>query len=152
MSKQAQLISGAVLSYALADNVTPDDEPATYTAITGAITSIPEMFSKPDTVDTTTIDNTTQTSIPALPGGDSLDFGVLLESDIYTAHAAIVASDLANGNTWYKLDFAAPLSRTIKWRGAVADNIVINGGASADLAEGVMPIYPSTDLTEGATA
>lgn len=150
MAKEAQLIAGAMLSYALADNATPDVEPTTYTDVENVITSIPEIFTKPDTVDTTTIDNTTQTSIPGLSGGDSLDFGVLLNTGIYTIHDSITASDIANGDTWYKLTFDAPLSREVKWRGSVADHIVINGGAAADLNQGMLCIFPSTDITDAA--
>lgn len=146
--KQAQLISGAILSYALAENATPDVEPVTYTDIMDTVTSLPEMYTKPDTVDTTTVDNKTQTNIPGLSGGDSLDFGVLLGPDIYTTHGAIVASDVANGDTWYKLTFDAPLNREIKWRGRMIENIVINGGPAGNLNEGVMAIFPSTDLGE----
>lgn len=148
MGKEAQLISGAMLSYGLADGT--DTEPVSYVDIENIITSLPEMFSKPDTVDTTTIDNTTQTNIPGLAGGDSLDFGVLLGSALYTLHATIAASDDSDGDTWYKLTFPAPLGREFKWRGRVAENIIFNGGQAADLAEGIMPIYPSTDLTEAA--
>lgn len=153
MSKNAQLISGAMLSYVLADGT--DVDPGTYTDIADMVTSIPELYSKPDTVDTTTVDNTTQTNIPGLSGGDSLDFGVLLSPELYTLHALILASQedtVTGGNTWFKLTFDAPLSRNITWRGAVSDNVVVNGGQSADLAEGVLPIYPSTDLVEAANS
>lgn len=154
MSKNAQLISGAMLSYTLADGT--DVLPVTgYVDIADMVTSIPEIFSTPDTVDTTTIDNSTQTSIPALPGGESLDFGVLLSPELYILHALLLASQVdtvSGGNTWFKLTFDAPLSRNITWRGVIPDNVVINGGASADLAEGVLPIYPSTDLVEAANA
>ncbi len=148
MAKQAELISGAMLSYALAEVGTPDVEPSTYTNLENTITTIPELFSKPDTVDTTTIDNASQTSIPALPGGDSLDFGVLLGAALYTLHATIVTADTTIGGTWYKLTFDAPLSRVISFRAISAANIIINGGGGADLNEGVLALYPSSDLTE----
>lgn len=150
--KEAQLFSGAVLSYAEGDGTST--EPLTFTDVLGIVTSIPEMFSKPDTVDTTTIENTTQTNIPALPGGDSLDFGVLLADGTYAIHTILktAQSDQAKGPSWFKLTFAEPLGLIVTWQGTVANNLTINSGASGDLMQGILAIYPSSDLVEAFTA
>lgn len=147
---KAQLISGAKFYYADGDGT--DTEPVTWTVLDDVITELPEFFSKPDTVDTTTINNTTQTNIASLSGGDSLDFGVLLNDALYTAHAAMKASqdDEAKGDSWFKIEFSAPISRKMTWRGSVSDNVVIAGGAAADLLAGTLPVYPSTDIVEAA--
>lgn len=149
-AKDGVLISGASLSYGLGDATTT---PATlFIEMEEVIVSIPEFYSKPDTIDTTTINNTTLTNIPALSGGDSLDFTVLVNDSMYAYHAAIYAAQIAEatGPCWFQLKFASP-ARTITWQGVVPSNLVINGGGGADLNQGVLAIYPSSDFTDIAT-
>lgn len=149
-TKDARLISGATLGYALGDATST---PATtFTDLENVVISLPELFSKPDTIDTTTINNTSLTNIPALSGGDSLDFEVLVNDDMYAYHAAIYAGQIAEatGPCWFQLKFVAP-ARTITWQGVVPTNLIINGGGGADLNQGVLAIYPSSDITDVAT-
>jgi hypothetical protein len=147
--KEAQLVSGATLSYAVGNGTST--APA-FTAMANMITSLPEFFSKPDTVDTTTVDNLTQTNIPALTGGNSLDFGILLNAATYAVHAALLAGqiDTEKGPSWFKLVFTAPLSRSVTWQGSVASNLTINSGGASDLMQGILAVYPSSNLTEAA--
>ena len=148
--KDARLISGANLYYGVGDGTSTPA--ATWVLLEDLIINIPELFSKPDTVDTTTINNTTLTNIPALSGGDSLDFETLINDAIYTAYAAMVA---AQNNTseglWFKLTFDEP-ARDIVWGGVLPTNLIISGGGGADLNKGILAIYPTTDLTDTATA
>lgn len=144
MSK-AQLISGATVSYA----VGAETEPTVWVLLKDIITDLPEMFSKPDTVDTTTVDNISQTNIAGMTGGDSLDFGVLLNSDLYTAHEAMLASQNgAQGAPWFKIEYLAPVSRKMTWRGTVANNVTQKGGKGADVLAGTLSVYPATDIEE----
>lgn len=147
---KAQLISGATFSYAEGSAL----EPTSWTTLNNTITDLPEMFTKPDTVDTTTIDNTTQTNIPGLSGGDSLDFGVLINETLINAHATMYASqnNEAKGDAWFKLEYAAPVSRKMIWRGSVPEHITQAGGKATDLLTGTLSIYPSTDIEESAVS
>jgi len=150
--KEARLISGADLSYGEGDGTAVVPAAISWVKLENLIINIPELFTKPDTVDTTTINNTSLTNIPALSGGDSLDFETLVNDAMYTAYGLMYTmsnTPLTKG-LWFKLTFDEP-ARDIVWSATIPSNLIISGGGSADLNKGILATYPSSDLTDTAT-
>jgi hypothetical protein len=151
--KDARLISGADLYYGSGDGTAVVPTAISWVKLENLIINIPELFSKPDTVDTTTINNTNLTNIPGLSGGDSLDFETLVNDAMYSAYALmlVMSNTPATKGLWFKLVFDDP-GRDIIWGATIPTNLIISGGAGADLNKGILATYPTTDLTDTATS
>lgn len=123
----AQITAGIKLKYGTGAG---DTKPTTWTTIPG-ITEMPEMNSEPESIETTTLDNTqTKTYIPGLADvGGSLGFTANDTPEFRTAWKAAVTA----GKCWFAIEVPDPIGEQLVFRGKASPLGFGGAGANAVL-------------------
>lgn len=138
----ADIIKAYKVSYA------PHSEsaPTTFTEFKNCIRGLPNFFTDPDTVDTTTIDNTVKTSIPGLSGGEAYGFTVAINDEFLTAHETMVENQTASekGSFWIEVQLTNRKQKIIMQCTTVT-NLPTPEGSAGDLDEITWNVYLQSD-------
>lgn len=122
--------------------------PSSWTALEHCVRNLPNFFPDPETVDTSTVDNKTPTSIPAASAGEAYAFTVAPNKEFLDAHAAMVSDQLddSKGSFWLRIkltnrgQYVTGQFRTVEY-------LPTPEGAFGELDEITWNVYAASDLT-----
>lgn len=140
------IIKGYHISWAPYSASAPTEESA-WTELKNCIRSMPNFFPDPDTVDTSTVDNLTPTSIPGWTAGEAYSFTVAPTYPFFQAHMQMVEeqSDSAKGYFWLRIDLTNRGQR-LEGKFTTVDYLPTPEGNAGDLDEISWNVYSQSDL------
>lgn len=123
-------------------------KPTTWTELSNCIRALPNFFPDPDTVDTTTVDNVTPTSIPGMSAGEAYGFTVAPNKEFLDAHAEMVTEQLddSKGSFWMQIDMTNRGQR-IEGQFTTVEYLPTPEGNAGELDEITWNVYASSDLS-----
>lgn len=122
--------------------------PTTWSKLERCIRNLPNLFPDPETIDTSTVDNKTPTSIPAAATGDALGFTVAPNAEFLAAHAAMVSDmlDDAKGSFWMRITLTNR-KQQITGQFTTVEYLPTPEAGFGDLDEITWNVYAASDLT-----
>lgn len=125
-----------------------DTKPTTFTELKNCIRNLPNFFPDPETLDTSTVDNETPTSIPAAAAGEAYAFTVAPNMDFLDAHKSMVTDQLddAKGTFWLEVQMT---NRKQKLTGQfrTVEYLPTPEGAFGELDEITWNVYAASDIS-----
>lgn len=127
-----------------------ESKPTTgWTEMVHKIRALPDMFPEPETIDVSTVDNLTPTSIPGPPAGDAYSFTVAPDPEFLTMHRAMYTDqiDTDKGYFWMQIDITNRDQR-LEFPARTTQYLSTPDGNFGDLDEVSWLVYPAGDVVE----
>ncbi len=123
-------------------------EPTTWNKLERCIRNLPNFFPDPETIDTSTVDNKTPTSIPAAASGEAYGFTVAPNKEFLDAHESMITDQLddTKGSFWLRVkltnrgQYVTGQFRTVEY-------LPTPEGAFGELDEITWNVYAASDLS-----
>lgn len=148
MAVVPSIIKGYKICYAPYAASAPEAAGEEWVELKNCIRNLPNFFPDPDTIDTSTVDNLTPTSIPGWSAGEAFGFTVAPTEGFLTAHKAMVTDqkDDMKGYFWMKVEITNRKQRLI-FKATTVENIPTPEGAAGDLDEVTWNVYAADNIT-----
>lgn len=147
MAVTPSIIKGYKICYAPYAASAPEAAATEWVELKNCIRSMPNFFPDPDTIDTSTVDNLTPTSIPGWSAGEPYGFTVAPTEGFLAAHKAMVQDqkDDSKGFFWMKIEMTNRKQRII---GAftTVEYLPTPEGSAGDLDEITWNVYAAKDM------
>lgn len=122
-------------------------KPTTWNKLRHCIRNLPNFFPDPDTLDTSTVDNKTPTSIPAASAGEAFGFTVAPNDEFLEAHTSMVADQLddSKGPFWLRIQLTNR-KQQVTGQFTTVEYLPTPEGAFGELDEITWNVYAASDL------
>ena len=105
------------------------------------ITSYPDLIGTPEKIDTTSLDNTQETSIPGVKKLDTMEFEANYDKTVYST---LSANEKKDG--YFELEFGTGgADGVFEWQGMYTLSVL--GGGTNEARKMKIVVTPSTDIT-----
>lgn len=145
MATTPSIIKGYHISYAPYSATEPED--GAWIEIKNTIRALPNFFPDPDTIDTSTVDNTMPTSIAGWSSGEAYGFTVAPTTQFMAALKAMISDqqDDEKGYFWLRVDITNRNQR-LTGKFTTVDYLPTPEGNAGDLDEVTWNVYAVEDL------
>lgn len=147
MAVTPSIIKGYKIAYAPHAEIAPEAGAGEWVELKNCIRSMPNFFPDPDTIDTSTVDNLTPTSIPGWSAGEAFGFTVAPTEGFLAGHKAMVADQKndTKGYFWLKVEMTNRKQRIIG-KFTTVEYLPTPEGSAGDLDEITWNVYAADNL------